>query len=258
MKRRSVVLFSAPISVAVIFFIFWMYPSHDRSELSPKPALNKPSIVQKLQKVAATKGKVTIVALGSSVTRGSGASGYKTTWPNRLFDFLDAMKPLSHKIEIVNDGNPGFTTKHMLDNTAQINEIIRSKPDLVLFETCILNDVKAPLPIETTLSNLDAIVEKLQTGLPNALIVVQSPNPERDNDAKNKLGLSYSDYAEKTKQHAAEKKWIYLDVYNEFFVSLKENNLKLQDVISQDGIHPNDRGYEIWCGIVSEFLMTYR
>jgi len=87
-----------------------------------------PAISAKLQ-----RGEpVTIVAIGSSSTAGTGASSAKATYPSRLQADLQAMFPRS-AITVINRGVPGDTASGMVGRFK--HDAIAPKPDLIIWQT---------------------------------------------------------------------------------------------------------------------------
>ena len=73
---------------------------------------------------------IKIVALGSSSTRGVGASTSAASYPSRLAEELVRRFP-GHKFTILNRGVNGEDVGNML---ARLDTVIRDKPDLVLWQ----------------------------------------------------------------------------------------------------------------------------
>ena len=73
---------------------------------------------------------IKIVALGSSSTRGVGASTSAASYPSRLAEELVRRFP-GHKFTILNRGVNGEDVGNML---ARLDAVIRDKPDLVLWQ----------------------------------------------------------------------------------------------------------------------------
>lgn len=201
------------------------------------------------------KEEVTISVLGSSVTKGTGASVYSLSWPGRLASEL-RMKGLNAKI--VNNGFWGYSTMDLVKEH-KVQDIIAASPDLVIFETAILNDHTKSVPVAKTIRNIERIVTAIRSELPHSKIIITSPNPSsyKTSDERNAVGLSYQDYLDQTKTFIESKGWKYVDVYSGIEQKRKQEHLHLDDILT-DGLHPNDKGYQLWFEVVNEFLSTKR
>lgn len=198
-----------------------------------KPNGSPRSYIDDLNYLIAKNGHATISTLGSSVTAGAGASSEDKKWSSLLENYLI-------KTKVISNGFGGYSSSSILsENKADI--VISQKPDIVLFETCILNDHGQSVPIEKTIQNITEIIDKIQKNLPESKIILISPNPKLE-DKKNTVGLTMADYASKTKEFIISKGWNYIDVYSEFQANHTDN---LKSLLT-DGIHPNDSGYKIW------------
>ena len=85
-----------------------------------------------------------IVALGSSSTYGTGASGEAATYPSRLQAELAQMFP-GLTIEVVNKGVPGEIAADMVGRIEQ--DVLALSPDLVVWQTGT-NDALRDVPVD--------------------------------------------------------------------------------------------------------------
>lgn len=163
----------------------------------------------------------TIVAFGDSLVEGVGASAGN--------DFVSVVgRTLG--VPIINKGKSGDTTANGL---ARIEEVLAEDPGIVLV---LLggNDVLRRIPKKETFSNLGTIVERLQSS--GAVIVLLGVRGGI-------LGDGYAgDYEALAKQ------------YHAAYVSNVLEGLITNSKYMYDGIHPNDQGYAIVAGRVSEVL----
>ena len=105
----------------------------------------------------------TIVCFGDSLTAGVGR-GDGASYPEHLARRLDA--------EVVNAGVPGDTASQAL---RRIDRVLAADPWLVVIELGG-NDILRRVPLETTESALDAILERiLEAGVVPLLIEVRGP-----------------------------------------------------------------------------------
>lgn len=87
---------------------------------------------------------LTIVALGSSSTYGTGASGEAATYPHRLEIELGRMLP-GVRLTVINKGVPGEVAGDMLARLDR--DVFALKPDLVVWQTGT-NDALRDLPVD--------------------------------------------------------------------------------------------------------------
>lgn len=179
-----------------------------------------------------------IAALGSSVTAGTGASDPSKSWFSLLVNDLKNVDGHT-SISYTNAGFGGYTSGELLSER-KVDRIIELRPDMVLFEICVLNDLGEFVPIDETLKNIETVVDLIKEKLPDTKVILLSPN-NIIGSGKTQIGLSLSDYVEGAKKLAKEKNLDFIDVYGEFVSRATD----LNDYLS-DGIHPNDKGYELW------------
>lgn len=184
---------------------------------------------------------VKISTLGSSVTEGAGASDPSKKWSTLLFKYIKAQDDL-FRFNLTVNGFGGYNSREILAYD-KVDLVIKQNPNLILFETCMLNDHGEGIPIQESLKNITKIVNKFHKKLPNAKVILISPNPKGlGKDVPNVLGLYMDDYNSAIKKYIHKQGWDYIDVYGSF---QKEYKNKIDSVLS-DGIHPNDLGYRFW------------
>jgi len=161
------------------------------------------------------------IAFGDSLTEGVGSSGGHD-YPSVLGGLLG--------IEILNQGRSGDTTAGGL---ARVDEITQLQPRTVLL--CLGgNDALSQVPRDETLSNLAAIIDRLQSvGSFVVLIGIRSASLRDRNE-------------EYFAQLAKEKRVAYLpDMLR---------GLAFKPVYMSDAIHPNDQGYALIVARLEKFL----
>lgn len=226
---------------------------------SLKPVNNKKeSILKYLKYKELTEGTVKISVIGSSVTYGTGASNQDSNWLGILSNHLRVSSgDLSlEKLKTVNHGKGGYSVQNLLNKNV-FQDVINDKPDLVIFETSVLNSHGQSVSIEDTLNCINKGYEQMRKGLPDAKFLVVSPNPSSEKlktgAVINSIGLKYSDYLNATKAQAEENKWNYFDSYSAINKYLQAHKIKLDSILI-DGVHPNDQGYQIWGDALYNFF----
>ena len=77
-----------------------------------------------------------VVLIGSSVTYGTGASDYSKSWAGQLEAFF---KKTNEDVTVRNLAVGGYTTDDVIKKGV-LQSAISQKPDVIIFETCLLND----------------------------------------------------------------------------------------------------------------------
>ncbi|CAH0135426.1 hypothetical protein SRABI96_00344 [Peribacillus sp. Bi96] len=95
---------------------------------------------------------------------------------------------------------------------------------------------------------------KLQKGLPNAKILIISPNPVANSKAENSLGLSYFDYIQASEKVINTNNWTNIKSKEGIEKKLKTKNMRLADILTNDNIHPNDQGHFICFEVMHEYF----
>ena len=144
-------------------------------------------------------------------------------------------------LHTVNEGVAGDTTAGML---ARLERVYEAEPAFVVVLGGI-NDLLSGYGAGQVTDNLRAIVEKLHDDLPKARVVVQSVYPIADGEDLYFTGLICAVNAA-LRAMAGEMGYTYADVY----AALQTADGRLDGRYSDDGLHPNDAGYEAACPVV--------
>jgi lysophospholipase L1-like esterase len=191
--------------------------------------------------------------VGSNGTSGTGASNSSNSWAERLEKSLRSDNDDLETVGFINHGHEGYSTKDLLEGKI-IDAVIHDIPDLVIFENSLINNHYQSISLEQTKKDLESIMKKLQKELPNAKILIISPSPVANDKTENSLGLNYLDYIQASEQVIKTNKWTYLNSKEEIEKKLKEKNLRLADILTDDNIHPNDQGHYIWFEVMQEYF----
>ena len=172
-------------------------------------------------------GVITIVALGDSLTAGYGLSR-KQAWPALI---AEKMRAAGYEFEVVNAGSSGDTTSGGL---RRLPDLFRAhkKIDVFVLELGI-NDAFRGVPVEQVRGNLQAIIDRVRAGHPNAAIVIagmQLPNVSND-DYVGAFGAIFRAVAERNRA-----------ILIPFFLEGVGGN---PDLNQWDGVHPNAAGQRI-------------
>ena len=175
---------------------------------------------------------IKIVALGSSSTRGVGASTPAASYPRRLAEELVRRFP-GHKFTILNRGVNGEDVGNML---ARLDTVIRDKPDLVLWQigTNSVLDGKAVQPQGSLLR--EGLARLKATGVDLVLIDPQyAPKVITKRNADAMVSLI-----------AATAKAEHVSLFHRFDLMRhwrETERLPFKAFVSRDGLHMNDWSY---------------
>ncbi|WP_176527597.1 SGNH/GDSL hydrolase family protein [Peribacillus butanolivorans] len=221
---------------------------------SLKPENNKQqTLIDYLQYKSLTQDKVIVSLVGSNGTSGTGASNSSNSWAGRLEKILRSERDDLETLRFINHGHDGYSTKDLFEGK-KIEAVIHDNPDLVIFENPLINNQYQSISLEQTEKDLKNIMSKLQKELPNAKILIISPNPVANSKTENSLELNYLDYIKDSERVIKKNKWNYMNSMNGIEKKLKEENMRLADILTNDNVHPNDQGHFIWFETLYEFF----
>ena len=149
---------------------------------------------------------------------------------------------------VMNLGISGETVEELLDRRDMLRERIDA-PDIIFLMTGINNILSERYDITAPYGE---IVRNLTTWYKGATVVVQSllpvDMPWINNDTIRTINRHLADLA---REQDAE----YLDVYSHF---VDENGKPIRGLLSDDGVHLANKGYEVWAAVVETFLTEKR
>jgi lysophospholipase L1-like esterase len=156
-------------------------------------------------------------------------------------------------LSFINHGHEGYSTEDLLEGK-KIEAVIQDNPDLIIFENSLINNHYQSLSLEQTEKDLKSIMTKLQKELPNAKILIISPNSVAISKMENSLGLNYMDYIQASENVIKMNNWTYMNSKEEIEKKLRKKNMRLADILTNDYIHPNDQGHYIWFELMQEYF----
>lgn len=174
-----------------------------------------------------------------------------------ITDFYDLDKYYGSDKLIVNSGINGNKTDDIIDNIRKrVYEYNPSKLFLLIGVNDILYDNASP---EDVIDKIDTIVLETNERLPNTRIYIESIYPvnnkwkeEHDNRVKdaNEINETIVKTNKLLKKYCVDNDLKYINVYSSL---LDENNLFNTDY-TDDGLHPNDNGYEVITKILKKYM----
>lgn len=197
---------------------------------------------------------ITMAVLGSSVTKGAGASTEEKNWNGLLQTYLEGRT--STQIILKNHGYGGYTTTRLLKEK-KVDAIVKDKPDLVIFEITTINNFDHGISASQTETESKEIYNKIRKALPNSLIIVQNSHEIEELAYRNYDQYAYDDFNRKITDYAKTQNWNYVDVYDTYKSKVMQEGLNYKNLLS-DGIHPNDNGYNIWFSILKSYFSNQK
>lgn len=136
---------------------------------------------------------------------------------------------------------------HYLDRVA-----LAYKPRAILLYEGDNDTGRNNIPTQTIIDQLQQIIARIHTELPQARIYLLSVKPSVAREATWPAALEvnrrYQEIA------AADPLIHYIDVATPF---MKADGTVMTDIFRADDLHLNDKGYDIWAAAIKEVLMKY-
>jgi lysophospholipase L1-like esterase len=188
---------------------------------------------------------VTIVAVGSSSTGGSGASSPAYSYPSRLERELRQRFP-GASITVINRGINGEDASDMM---ARMDSILEPKPDLVIWQlgtNTVLRDGSIPATGELLQTGIARIKK---TGADVLLIDPQfAPRVNAKPAVNDMVGLIA--YVAKLTHVPLFRRYVAMRHWHE------DQAIGFDLFISADGLHMNDWGYSCLARLLAENIVT--
>ena len=192
---------------------------------------------------ASNSKSLVYVALGDSLTAGTGIDDYHQSYPYLIAEKLSD----KNNITFVNRSVPGFMTCDIKDNLLPL--VLSDKPDIITLFVGI-NDIRDSISKKDFKKNYEYILKTLTQKTFAKIYVINIPFI-----GSNKLILPpynyYFDYKtsefnEIIKNLAIENNVQYIDLYS----PTKEEFKKSDSYYSVDLFHPSAKGYAFWANVI--------
>ena len=173
-----------------------------------------------------------VIFLGNSITDGC-------NWTELFSD-----------MRVKNRGISGDVTEGIIN---RLDEVTESDPSKI-FIMIGINDLARGMSKKEIFDNYNIIVDKIIAASPKTQIYIESILP-----VNNKYGRFEKHYAKadsvvslnkKLENLAEQKGQTYVDLYSSFI----NNEEKLKDEFTEDGLHLNGEGYLLWKSLVEKFV----
>ncbi len=180
----------------------------------------------------------------------------KDEYTNYLFlgdsitDFYDLDKYYKG-LPIVNSGISGNTTDDILDDMkARVYDYNPSKVFLLIG----INDLGNQKSADEIVSNIKEIITNINNNKPNAEIYIESIFPINKNIDEDLIKVkdnnSVIEVNKLLEKYCDEKGYTYINIYNK----LLDDDGNFNEEFTDDGLHPNSRGYEVITEEIKKYL----
>jgi acyl-CoA thioesterase I len=227
-----------PIAV-VALIVGLVLPFSAHAEI-PAPSCDTPldlirlaNPLSRLAQKLATRGPITVVAIGSSSTAGAGASSPAKNYPSQLAVELKRLFP-THSITVLNRGVNGEEVDDMLKRFNK--DVLAAKPDLVLWQLGTNSVIRDQMFTDQGAAIRDGLNKIRAIGADVVLIDPQfAPKVIVKADAEHMVELI-----------ATTAKLENVDLFHRFDVMKRwreDDNMAFESFVSPDGLHMNDWSY---------------
>lgn len=200
-----------------------------------------PELLQTRQRIANGE-QLTIVALGSSTTAGSGASSRDASYPAVLEAELKHRFP-GRTVTVINKGIGGQRAKDMYERIE--DDVLAFKPHIVIWQTAV-NDAIHDVGTDILAKYLRKGIDKLREG--GAEVVLMGgqwlPRPERY--------PRYSEYRNVMREVAAELNVPLFKRYDTMTAWAKAGHMTQEEILGVDGLHMVDASYRCLAVLVAD------
>jgi lysophospholipase L1-like esterase len=182
-----------------------------------------------------TEGKsLTIVALGSSSTYGTGASKPEYSYPSRLATLLQARYPEAD-IRVLNRGVGGEVAKGTMGRIA--NDVLADKPDLVVWQVGT-NDVLSDADPQLLMAAVRAGIAQIKRGGADVILMDLQYAP---------AVLTHARYRDMEHALWATAKAAGVPLFHRFALMrdwAEQGHMKMATMVSADHLHMTDTSYD--------------
>jgi lysophospholipase L1-like esterase len=189
-----------------------------------------PRVAQKL-----AEGKsLTIVALGSSSTYGTGASRPENSYPSRLAALMQAHYPDSD-IRVLNRGVGGEVAGSTMNRIG--NDVLADKPDLVIWQVGT-NDVMNDFDPQVLMANVRAGIVQIKRSGADVILMDLQYAP---------AVLSHAHYRDMEHALWSTAKVTGVPLFHRFALMrdwAEQGHMKMKTMVSADHLHMTDASYD--------------
>lgn len=207
-------------------------PSFRRCPIPPS-LLPRYSALVRTRSALAAGDSVRVVAIGSSSTRGVGASTPESNYPARLQARLQAAYP-GAAVTVYNKGINSQTAAMMLSRFD--SDVIALRPTLAIWQTGTVDATGAWVPIDEYKDVLRRGISALTSRGIEVLLMDSQAYPNQP--------ATYEDYQAATADVAAEFGVPIVNRYRLMRAYVASGRYTMADLLHTDSFHPNDLTYD--------------
>jgi acyl-CoA thioesterase-1 len=176
---------------------------------------------------------LTIIAIGSSSTYGTGASAPDRSYPAQLQQLLATRFP-EITVRVVNKGVPGEDTDQMIERFDR--DVVAEHPDLVIWQVGT-NTIVQDRPVGDLITLIERAIERLKATGADVVLMDPQYAPEV---------LSHADHDEVVADVDAAANDEHIDLFPRFAIMKRwvtEGGFTVNSMLAPDGLHMNDESY---------------
>lgn len=152
-------------------------------------------------------------------------------------------------IKVKNRGIKGDKSNGVLE---RLNEVVSSEPDKIFIMVGI-NDLSRKIKKSEIISNYDKILKLIQEKSPQTKIYVQSVLPVNE-DIPHRLGHANNDDVIRLNAELKKLCAQYRIKFIDLFPLFENEQNKLKEEFTYDGLHPNGKGYLLWKSAIEKYV----
>ena len=246
------------LAISGIFLFIEMRNNQKQAQLTTEymnsDVYQRESIRDRAEFVTQRDGEMDIIVLGSSVTKGLGATESQPVWGELMERHLNAHNNI--QVSVQNYGYSGYSTSDLIEKNT-IRPVVEAEPDLIIFELCLINNNRYPQnSLVQTTSDIQWIMETFARDLPDTLVIFTTANPTIFNDVLLADGkLTYDQYNKAVSAFIQEQNWPLIDIYELMMEELNKQYRPVEEILT-DHVHPNGDGYQMWFDVMQEKLFV--
>lgn len=166
-----------------------------------------------------------------------------------LGDSITDIAEWAELFENKNIKNRGISTDNTFGVLARLNEVIESKPQKI-FLMIGINDIAKRIPDNIIVQNINRISQYIHQQSPTTKLIIQSILPTNNEFPEFSGYQNKDEHIRWVNQQlmilCETKKMDYVNLYPSFL----DNNKKLSKQYTNDGLHLNGAGYQLWKNIL--------
>ena len=191
-------------------------------------------IAERYQKKKEAGEALTLTLVGSDLT-----SAEQGSWAKL---FTDKMMALYGKDISITTTSFGVQTSLKFPKEQSYKDLIKQKSDIVLIEPVLLNDNNEIVPMKDTLYVLDQMITAIKAANPEAIILLQPPNPIYKPQ-------KYAEQVKGLEKYASENEIPYVNHWDAW---PDVNSEDIKQYVAE--LKPNEKGNTTWADYIFDLF----